>query len=311
MATTLDGLPVVLIACPGQPQLANSSALADHRYTITQAHTGTEAVDLARERPPDTIILDADLPDMSGIEACRLLRGDLHVAPGVPILIVCADEPSAEQRVTALRAGAWGFVPTPRDAAALALQLEAYVQAKRSVDHAFAEGLIDRATGVHTRVGLVRRARELGALMTRTHGSLACIVFALDTEPAGAAAASVVTRNTRASDAVGIFEPTAVAVLAPATGHTGAPQLAERVGAALGDAALRVGYDAVANLTYAPMDTLDLLARARLAVRQGRPDPARVWLRRFEDSSGATPESGGTPRPSPSGLVLEEGKGNL
>ena len=309
MATTLDGLPVVLIACPGQPQLTSSSALADHRYSVSQAHTGQQAIDLARERPPDTIILDADLPDMSGIEACRLLRGDLHVAPGVPILIVCADEPSTEQRVTALRAGAWGFVPTPRDAAALALQLQAYVQAKQSVDHAFAEGLIDRATGVHTRVGLVRRAREIGALMTRTHGSLACIVFALDTEPAGAAAASVVTRNTRASDAVGIFDPTAVAVLAPATDHTGAALLAERVGAALGDAALRVGYDAVANLTYAPMDTLDLLARARLAVRQGRPDPARTWLRRFEGSS--SPESGGTPRPSPSGLVLEEGKGTL
>ena len=309
MATTLDGLPVVLIACPGQPQLTSSSALADHRYSVSQAHTGQQAIDLARERPPDTIILDADLPDMSGIEACRLLRGDLHVAPGVPILIVCADEPSAEQRVTALRAGAWGFVPTPQDAAALALQLQAYVQAKQSVDHAFAEGLIDRATGVHTRVGLVRRAREIGALMTRTHGSLACIVFALDTEPAGAAAASVVTRNTRASDAVGIFDPTAVAVLAPATDHTGAALLAERVGAALGDAALRVGYDAVANLTYAPMDTLDLLARARLAVRQGRPDPVRTWLRRFEGSSN--PESGGTPRPSPSGLVLEEGRGNL
>ena len=47
--------------------------------------------------------------------------------------------------MTALRAGAWGFVRTPRDAEALALQLQAYVQAKRSVDHAFAEGLIDRA----------------------------------------------------------------------------------------------------------------------------------------------------------------------
>jgi len=121
MATTLDGLPVVLIACPGQPQLTNPSALADHRYRVSQAHTGQQAIDLAREQAPDTIILDADLPDMSGIDACRLLRGDLHVAPGVPILIVCADEPSAEQRVTALRAGAWGFVPTPRDAAALAL----------------------------------------------------------------------------------------------------------------------------------------------------------------------------------------------
>ncbi len=312
MATTLDGLPVVLIACPRQSQLTSSSTLGDHRYRVNQAHTGEQVINLAREQPPDTIILDSDLPDMSGIEACRLLRGDLHVGPSVPILITCADEPSAEQHVTALRAGAWGFVRTPRDAEALALQLQAYVQAKRSVDHAFAEGLIDRATGVHTRVGLVRRARELGALMTRTHGSLACIVFALDTEPAGAAAASVVRRNTRASDAVGTFEPTAVAVLAPATDHKGAAQLAERVGTALGNAALRVGYDAVANLAYAPMDVLDLLARARLAVRHGRPVPARAWLRRFEGSSGTSAESGATPAPRITpGVVLEEGRGDL
>src|SRR5256884_8007327 len=176
MAPTLDGLPVVLIACPGQSQLTSSSALADHRYSVSQAHTGQQAIDLARERPPATIILAAGLPTMSGIEACRLLRGDLHVAPGVPILIVCADEPTAEQRVTALRAGGWGCVPTRRDAAAMALQLQAYVQAKQSVDHAFAEGLIDGATGVHTRVGLVRRAREVGGLMARPHGSLACVV---------------------------------------------------------------------------------------------------------------------------------------
>src|SRR2546430_16533521 len=113
MATTLDGLPVVLIACPGQPQLASSSALADHRYTITQARTGTEAVDLARERPPDTIILDADLPATSGIAACRLLRGALPPAPGVPIPTASPPDPSPHHRSTPPPPGARGAVRPP------------------------------------------------------------------------------------------------------------------------------------------------------------------------------------------------------
>src|SRR5256885_8926043 len=32
----------VLIACPGQPQLTNPSALADHRYRVSQAHRSEE-----------------------------------------------------------------------------------------------------------------------------------------------------------------------------------------------------------------------------------------------------------------------------
>src|SRR6267143_6332444 len=303
MTTNLAaGPPVVLIAGAPQPSLA--SELGDHRYAIAQAQTGGLAVEWARDLHPDAILLAADLPDMPRIEACRLLRADLRVGSSVPILFLCADEPSHAERVIALRAGAWGFLRSPGDAAELALQLDAYLQAKQHVDAAFAQGLIDRATALHSRMGLVRRARELGALMTRTRGSLACIVFALDTEPASVAIAHVVAQNTRASDAVGTLEPTSVTVLAPATDLVGAAKLAERVGGSLRDTALRVGYDAVANLKYAPMDPVELLGRARAAVRHGRPDPVRAWLRCFDDTRGAGPEPGTTPRAS-GGVALD------
>jgi DNA-binding response OmpR family regulator len=297
MTTNLAaGPPVVLIAGAPQPSLA--SELGDHRYAIAQAQTGALAVEWARDLHPDAVLLAADFPDMPRIEVCRLLRADLRVGSNVPILFLCADEPSPAERVIALRAGAWGFMRFPGDAAQLALQLDAYLQAKRHVDSAFAQGLIDRATALHSPMGLVRRARELGALMTRTHGSLACIVFALETEHASAAIAHVVAQNTRTSDVVGTLEPTTVTVLAPATDRVGAAKLAERVGGTLRDPALRVGYDAVANLTYAPMDPVELLARARAAVRHGRSDPARAWLRCFDGARGAE-----------GGIVLD-GKGN-
>jgi len=288
-----SGLPIVLIA--GAPRPSWASAVGDHPYAIAEAQTGALAVEWARDLHPDVILLDADLPDMSGIEACRLLRADLRIAPNVPILLLCTDEPSPGQRATALRAGAWGVLRSPEDPAELAPRLEAYIQANQHVDVAFTQGLIDGATGLHSRLGLVRRARELGALMTRTHGSLACIVFELDDAPASAAIAHVVTQNTRASDAVGTLDPTAVTVLAP-TDSQGAAKLAERVGSTLRDAAPRVGYDAVANLTYAPMDPAELLTRARAAVRHGRQDPTHAWLRCFDPTRAAAAEAGATPR---------------
>src|SRR3989441_3263823 len=124
------GPPVVLIAGAPQPSLA--SELGDHRYAIAHAQTGGLAVEWARDLHPDAILLAADLPDMPRIEVCRLLRADLGVGSNVPILFVCADEPSPAERVIALRAGAWGFLRSPGDAAELALQLDAYL---RSEEH--------------------------------------------------------------------------------------------------------------------------------------------------------------------------------
>src|SRR5207245_10493760 len=131
---------------------------------------------------PDAILLAADLPDMTGIDAARLLHAGLRVGHNVPILIMSAHKPTPEQRVAGLRAGAWDFIAHPDDPEEVALKLQTYVQAKRNIDVAFAEGLIDPATGLHSRPGMARRARELGALMARTHGALACVVFALETD---------------------------------------------------------------------------------------------------------------------------------
>ena len=45
-------------------------------YAILTAATGREAIECARQ-VPDLILLDAGLPDMDGLEVCRLLRDHL------------------------------------------------------------------------------------------------------------------------------------------------------------------------------------------------------------------------------------------
>ena len=309
MVTTAS--PAVLIAVVRDHSLAGVLDAAG--YSVVQPPTATLALEWARDIRPDVIILDADLPDMSGSDACWLFRSDPHVGRNVPILILASHTPSPEERVTALRAGVWDFLRYPAERDELALKLQTYVQAKRNIDAALADGPIDPATGLHSRTGLARRARELGGLMARTHGALACVVFSVDADPADVTAAALMAQAARVSDVVGRLGPREFAVIAPATDHLGAVQIARRVSdmlcqegsrpALVPGKTLHVGYEAVANLKYSPVDPVALLTRATAAVREGKQEAGAPWVRRFE--LGAQSKPAGPPRISSPGLVSD------
>src|SRR2546428_3594243 len=132
MATATGPGAVVLVAAANQRSVAG--LLADNPYAVDEVYTGTLALAWAPDLRPDAIILDADLPDMSGIEVCRLLHNDVRIGHNVPIVVFASDKPTPEQRVTALRAGAWDFLRHPRGPEDLSLALQTYVQAKRNID---------------------------------------------------------------------------------------------------------------------------------------------------------------------------------
>ena len=72
-------------------------------HIVGVASTGEEAIKLARERRPDVVIMDVDMPGMGGIEATRRL---VQVLPGVRVIGHSANEVSSVMR----EAGAVGFV---------------------------------------------------------------------------------------------------------------------------------------------------------------------------------------------------------
>jgi len=282
----------VLVGIPSEHALPD--VLTADQYEVVRVPTGTLTLRTAREVHPDAILVAAELPDISGIELCSDLHKDPEIGPNVPILILVPGRPSPEQRVAALRAGAWDFLRSPGDAPGQGLKLQAYVQAKRNVDLALAGGILDPTSGLHSRTGLARRARELGALMVRTRGALACVVFALDAPPPDARAGGVIARTARVSDVVGVLAPTEFALLAPLTDYRGAVRVARRVARALCDATesggpvaegatLRVGFDVATNLAYQPIDPVVLLPRAAAAAHAGQPDPEHPWMRRFDE----------------------------
>ena len=283
MAT--DRIPVILAA--GRRASALTASLEPKKYSTVALVTGTMAVEWAPDVQPDAIVVDADLPDMSGIEVCRLLHADLRVGLSVPIFIVEWDKPTPEQRVAALQAGAWDFLRFPAENGGLSMTLDSCLQAKRNLDGAVAVG---DGTGLLGRSGLARRARQLGALMARRHGALACVVFALESpDPqAGALLASLA----RVSDVVGMLTAAELAVLAPATNEAGAVTMAARMSKALGTR--QVGFTAVENLGYFPTDPVALLARASAAVRGGEPAAAYPWVRFLGPATEGPRSSGPT-----------------
>jgi two-component system response regulator MprA len=77
-------------------------------YRVDSASDGQEALESARENPPDLVLLDIMLPGMDGIEVCRRLRS----ASEVPILMLTAKE-AIEDRVSGLDAGADDYLVKP------------------------------------------------------------------------------------------------------------------------------------------------------------------------------------------------------
>jgi CheY-like chemotaxis protein len=58
-------------------------------YEVRTAANGPQALELARQRPPRLVLLDLDLPGMSGIEVLRAMRG-IEGLRGVPAIFLTA-----------------------------------------------------------------------------------------------------------------------------------------------------------------------------------------------------------------------------
>ena len=70
-------------------------------YQTIEAMTGTEGVKLAKERKPDLVLMDIQLPDIDGITALRQIRADPNTKD-MPVIAVSASVmPDDQQRIVA------------------------------------------------------------------------------------------------------------------------------------------------------------------------------------------------------------------
>jgi two-component system alkaline phosphatase synthesis response regulator PhoP len=113
---------------------------------VEVVETGDAALRVVTEREPDLIILDLNLPVLSGLEVCRILRGRPATA-SVPIIMLTA-RTSESDRVTGLDLGADDYITKPFSLRELAARVRAVLR---------------RGTAEHGRKESVYRGKHLTA----------------------------------------------------------------------------------------------------------------------------------------------------
>lgn len=91
-------------------------------YTVVTATDGEEALARARSAQPALIILDLMLPEVDGLEVCKILRRDPATA-GIPILMLTAKAAEID-RVLGLELGADDYVTKPFSPRELVLRVK-------------------------------------------------------------------------------------------------------------------------------------------------------------------------------------------
>jgi DNA-binding response OmpR family regulator len=97
--------------------------LAREGYQVSQAANGIEALEKARELRPDLIVLDLMLPELGGLEVCRILRQETTT----PVLVLSARD-SELDKIVGLRVGADDYMTKPFSLAELTARVMALLR---------------------------------------------------------------------------------------------------------------------------------------------------------------------------------------
>jgi two-component system, OmpR family, alkaline phosphatase synthesis response regulator PhoP len=104
-------LPKNVLVIEDEPDMVRGlrDAMEFEGLTVASAETGKKGITMAREEPPDLIILDLMLPDINGYQVCEEVRA---FNPHIPIIMLTARSQELD-KIRGLEAGADDYVTKP------------------------------------------------------------------------------------------------------------------------------------------------------------------------------------------------------
>lgn len=169
----------VLIVDDSKEALAIAEArLAKDDLEIICADSGQEGLEAASREKPSLILLDVDMPGLSGFDVCRRLKADPQLRMIPVIFLTAAAE--AEQKVKGLDLGATDYVTKPFDAFELRARVRAALRTKHFQDLLNEHAHIDPLTELPNRRALMGRLDQEWARIQRHGGVLSFIMADID-----------------------------------------------------------------------------------------------------------------------------------
>jgi len=128
-AKNLNDLVLVVNDVRDQLELL-TMVLKTSGYRVVTADDGVEGYELALAEQPDLVISDVAMPNMNGIDLCRLIRESAKLTM-IPILLVSAVQKDSESAVQGLKAGADDYLVAPYDPMRLVTKVAQLIERKR------------------------------------------------------------------------------------------------------------------------------------------------------------------------------------
>ena len=224
-----------------------ASTLRASGYEVETAADGQEAIARFARGGLDVVLLDAVMPRVSGVDACRTIRG-LRGDDFVPVALVFA-KTDPKSRIEALKIGADAYVCKPFEQTELLLCVSSALRVKRAHDRARTakqklERLrsFDELTGAHSFLFLHERLTAEFARAEKHAEPLACCILDVDrlkvhNERGGRSlgdrvlrgVADVIKRSVRDTDVVARYGGDEFFVMLPATHFAGSLVVASRI----------------------------------------------------------------------------------
>jgi len=139
-----------------------SSWLRRNGHVVTEAPNGVEALAALAVRQFDLVLLDVNLPDMSGFDVTERIKADPRTS-SIPVVLISATYIEPEDKITGLKRGADAYLAEPLDPGELLANVEAALRYHRA--RARAEYLADRLTRLTTATLTINAATTFDALV--------------------------------------------------------------------------------------------------------------------------------------------------
>lgn len=214
------------------------------------ATSGDDALRLAREAPPDLVLLDAEMPGMSGFDVCASLKADPALAE-VPVIFVTSHT-EASFELAGFGLGAVDFIAKPVSPPLVQARVKTHLRLKRMADELRRVATEDALTGLANRRRFDERLAMEWSRARRCGDALALLMIDVDHfkqfndsygHPAGDACLHSVARalaacTARPADLAARYGGEEFALLLPQTAREGALHVAHNVLAAVTNLAI-------------------------------------------------------------------------
>jgi DNA-binding response OmpR family regulator len=107
--------PVILIVDDNPDILfATARVLTGGGYEVLQSQSGRESLTIIKENRPDLVLLDVNIPDMSGLEVCNRIKSDPELSRTF-VAMISGTRASSDDQSDGLDIGADGYIIPSRN----------------------------------------------------------------------------------------------------------------------------------------------------------------------------------------------------